>query len=81
MVCCFGHGIHFCLGAPLARLEGKIALEAMLKRLPDMRRVREVPLERTNSFFLYGVQHLPITFTARFKIRVIVRAQFIASTC
>jgi cytochrome P450 len=58
----FGHGIHFCLGAPLARLEGKIALEIMLERLPDMKRKRYLPLERTDSFFLYGVKHLPITF-------------------
>ena len=58
----FGHGIHFCLGAPLARLEGKIALEIMLEQLPDMKRKRYLPLERTDSFFLYGVKHLPITF-------------------
>lgn len=58
----FGHGIHFCLGAPLARLEGKITLEIMLERLPNMKRKRDVPLERIDSFFLYGVKHLPITF-------------------
>jgi cytochrome P450 len=33
----FGNGIHFCLGAPLARLEGKIVLSAVLKRLPNLR--------------------------------------------
>jgi len=58
----FGYGIHFCIGAPLARLESKIALAAMLERLPGMRQVRDVPLEPTGSFVLYGVQHLPITF-------------------
>lgn len=32
----FGHGIHFCLGAPLARLEGRIAVRALLERAPDL---------------------------------------------
>jgi cytochrome P450 len=32
----FGHGIHYCLGAPLARLEGRIALRSLLERAPDL---------------------------------------------
>lgn len=59
----FGHGIHFCLGAPLARLETKIALEALLERFSEIQRVQNVPLQRTDSFFLYGLKHIPITFT------------------
>src|SRR5690606_10654962 len=32
----FGHGLHFCLGAPLARLEGQIAIGSLLSRFPDL---------------------------------------------
>ena len=59
----FGHGIHFCLGAPLARLEGKIAVTLLLERLRDIRQVPG-PLEHTGSAIVYGVKHLPITFKA-----------------
>ena len=59
----FGHGIHFCLGAPLARLEAKIALEILLKRLPGIRRERDVLLESVGAFILHGVKHLPVRFT------------------
>jgi cytochrome P450 len=59
----FGHGIHFCIGAPLARLESKIALEAMLKRFQQIRRVPGVPLKLVDSTFVYGPKELPITFT------------------
>src|SRR5207244_2309663 len=41
----FGHGIHFCLGAPLARLEAKVALPMMLEQLRDLRRVQDDPVE------------------------------------
>ncbi len=60
----FGHGIHFCLGAPLARLEAKIALEIMLARLPEMRRTPNTSLEAITSMILYGVKNFPITFKA-----------------
>jgi cytochrome P450 len=58
----FGYGIHFCLGAPLARLESKIALDIILDRLPNLRRDRDVPLEPISAFILHGVQHMPVTF-------------------
>jgi cytochrome P450 len=32
----FGYGIHFCVGAPLARLEGPIAIMSVLRRMPDL---------------------------------------------
>ena len=60
----FGHGIHFCLGAPLARLEAKIALEIMLARLPEMKRVPDTSLEALSSMILFGVKNFPITFKA-----------------
>jgi cytochrome P450 len=58
----FGHGIHFCLGAPLARLEAKIALTMLLERFYDIKRVPGVQLEETGSNIVFGVKHLPITF-------------------
>jgi len=60
----FGHGIHFCLGAPLARLEGKIAIGLLLERCGSIRRVPDVPLESTGSQIVHGVKHLPLTFQA-----------------
>ena len=58
----FGHGIHFCLGAPLARLEAKIALTLLLERFHEIRRIQDLPLEATGSDLVFGVKHLPITF-------------------
>lgn len=57
----FGYGIHFCLGAPLARLETRIALTAMFERFPNLRRVQGVPIELRPSSFIYGLKHLPFT--------------------
>ena len=61
----FGAGVHFCLGAPLARLETKIALSAILERLCDIQRVRTVPLEPGWHPVAYGVKHLPLVFKKR----------------
>ncbi|MBT8162323.1 MULTISPECIES: cytochrome P450 [Arthrobacter] len=55
----FGHGIHFCLGAPLAKLEAKIALEATLSRLPGLTLAPGAHLERMESTIIYGLKTLP----------------------
>ena len=60
----FGRGIHHCLGAPLARLEGRIALEMLLERYSSMRLLRERPAFR-NSIVLRGLRSLPIGATRR----------------
>ena len=55
----FGRGIHHCLGAPLARLEGRIVLETLLERFSSMRLLSERPTFR-NSVVLRGLQSLPV---------------------
>ena len=55
----FGHGTHYCLGAPLARLEARVALEEFYDRLDGVDRV-DAGLEPTRSSFIYGVESLPI---------------------
>ncbi len=57
----FGFGAHFCLGAPLARLEGEIALRALIERFPDMQLEIEVPRYRPNPI-LRGLVKLPVRF-------------------
>jgi cytochrome P450 len=61
----FGHGIHFCVGAPLSRIESKIAYEVILQRFKDIKRDRSVELQRiTAGSAFFGVQKLPITFSS-----------------
>jgi cytochrome P450 len=61
----FGLGIHFCLGAPLARLETKVALETFLARVKDFHRTDDELLPRVPTFIMRGVRKLPIAFTPR----------------
>jgi unspecific monooxygenase len=57
----FGLGIHFCLGAPLARLELQMGLSALARRLPNLRLADErAPLEYGSGFVIRGVQRLPV---------------------
>jgi len=56
----FGFGIHFCLGAPLARMEGHIAFNTLLRRLPDLQ-LTDVTPKRTASINR-PLKSLPVTF-------------------
>jgi cytochrome P450 len=57
----FGHGVHFCLGAPLARLEAEIALPALFARFPGLAPAAgEDELEPVESFISHGHRHLPV---------------------
>lgn len=59
----FGKGIHTCLGAPLARLEGQIALSTLLRRLPNLRLASDpTHLAWTLNPVLRGLTSLPVTF-------------------
>ncbi len=55
----FGFGAHFCIGAPLARLEGEIAFRALLERFPHMELADEAPRYRPNPV-LRGLVELPV---------------------
>ena len=59
----FGLGAHFCLGAPLARVEGQVALEALATRVEDLAIAVEQPEYKTN-IVLRGLAALPVTFRA-----------------
>jgi cytochrome P450 len=60
----FGHGIHFCLGAPLARVEGEIAIGTLLARFPDLTLDAEADRLPWHGGFLRGLTSLPVRFTA-----------------
>ena len=57
----FGEGIHFCIGAPLARMEARIAFEAMLARFPRLR-LKDPAIKPVykGSYFLRGLESLPL---------------------
>jgi pimeloyl-[acyl-carrier protein] synthase len=58
----FGWSSHFCFGAPLARMEGQIAFETILRRLPNLE-VAPGPLTWRNNSGLRGLTALPVTFS------------------
>ncbi|MFD5488939.1 cytochrome P450 [Streptomyces virginiae] len=62
----YGHGIHYCLGAPLARLEGQTALATLLTRLPDLElSVPPQDLRWRGGLIMRGLRTLPVRFTAQ----------------
>ncbi|WP_322906866.1 cytochrome P450 [Paenibacillus sp. SGZ-1009] len=58
----FGFGIHFCLGAPLARLEGRIVLQTLLAHMRQLELEQGAQLQPIQSAFVFGVQEYPVVF-------------------
>jgi len=58
----FSNGIHYCLGAPLARVEAQIALPALVSRFPDMR-LATARIDWSDNIVLRGVRSLPVTLS------------------
>jgi cytochrome P450 len=55
----FSSGIHFCLGAALARMEGEVALQALFERFPDL--APAGPARRRSTIILRGYDSMPVT--------------------
>jgi cytochrome P450 len=59
----FGHGVHHCLGAPLARMEMRIAFPALLRRFPNLALAEDFSDVQFRSFhFIYGLRSLEVTW-------------------
>jgi cytochrome P450 len=58
----FGHGEHFCVGSHLARLEMRVMIDQVMKRMPDLELAGEP--ERLRSNFVAGIKHMPVRFAA-----------------
>jgi cytochrome P450 len=60
----FGGGIHFCIGAQLARIEAEVVFSTLLRRMPDMKLAERDTPNWQESFTLRGLTTLPVTWTA-----------------
>ncbi|EJR62485.1 hypothetical protein IIO_02416 [Bacillus cereus VD115] len=59
----FGHGSHFCLGAPLARLEAKIAITTLFKRIPELQiKGDREDIKWQGNYLMRSLEELPLTF-------------------
>jgi cytochrome P450 len=61
----FGRGIHYCVGAPLARLEARVALGELTRRLPTLRLDPDAPLRHVPTPLFRGFASLPVHWEAR----------------
>src|SRR5581483_2305297 len=65
----FGFGPHYCLGAPLARLELNVMFGELLRRLPDIELADDEPLPFRSSNFIVGPEAMPVRFTPTERTR------------
>jgi cytochrome P450 len=75
----FGLGAHFCLGAPLARLEGQLAINTLLRRLPNLRlTMAPSQLRWRRGLLLRGLEALPVAFGGKASKGEAIKAEVAA---
>ena len=66
----FGQGAHFCIGAPLSRMEARIALTDLLARFPTFEVALDGPWQPRRALHVHGPEHLPVRFEVRAQAAV-----------
>ena len=69
----FGHGIHLCLGLSLARLEAKVAINALLQRYPNMTLTPQT-IDWSSNQFVRGMAHLYVDTNVAAQVLLAARA-------